>query len=342
MSNRPTAIDVHAHVMPLGILEHLEEQGHADLSELSEGRLRIDQEISGVAPGNVIPFVPEHADAAARRTVRHESGIVREAVSVPPFLFASESRDLDLVRDLARACNDALHKYVCAAGPGIHALYFVPVGHPDAMTEARRCMDELGGAGVTIGSYGMGLEIDAPINEELWAYLAEHSVFTSLHPSRASGAERLRDYHLLQLFGYPVETALAASRLIFSGVLDRHELNICLAHGGGCLLGLGPRLDLGWQRKEVARTSKIPPRGYLERFFYDTAVFDRRSLQELVRQVGVDRVLLGTDYPFDLADTDPRESVLALGLNESDTAAIMSGNAARLLDRVEQHEVMTP
>lgn len=341
MTDHRAAIDVHAHVMPMGILEHLEQQGRADLSELAQGWLRIDQEISGVAPGNVIPFVPEHADAASRRTARQKSGIDREAVSVPPFLFASESRDLDLVLDLARACNDALHAYVTAAGPDVHALYFVPVGHPGAKTEARRCMEDLGGAGVTIGTYGMGLELDAPVNEELWAYLAERAVFTSLHPSRASGAERLRDYHLLQLFGYPVETALAASRLIFSGVLDRHELNICLAHGGGCLLGLGPRLDLGWQRKAVAHTSENPPRAYLERFCYDTAVFDRRALQELVHQVGVDRVLLGTDYPFDLADTNPLESIRALELDESDTAAIMSGNASRLLARVDQPEVMS-
>ena len=325
------AIDVHAHVMPLGILEHLQWQGRADLSELSQGRLRIDQEISGVAAGNVIPFVPEHTDPTARRVAREQAGVTAEAVSVPPFLFASESRDLDLVIDLARACNDALHEYVAAAGPEVHPLYFVPVGHPEAVTEARRCVEELGGAGVTIGTYGMGVELDAPVNEELWTYLAERSVFTSLHPSRASGAERLRDYHLLQLFGYPVETALAASRLIFSEVLDRHDLTICLAHGGGCLLGLGPRLDLGWQRKAVSRTSEHPPRGYLERFCYDTAVFDRRALAELVHQVGVGRVLLGTDYPFDLADTDPLESIRALELAPEDTAAIAGGNATRLL-----------
>lgn len=342
MSQEHTMIDAHAHVMPLGILEHLESEGRADLSDLTRGRLRIDEEISGVSEGNVIPFVPEQYDPDMRRTARRRAGIAGEAVSVPPFLFASESRDADLVMDLTRSSNDALHDYVASAGPDVHALYVVPVGHPDAVAEARRCMDELGGAGVTIGSYGLGMELDAPVNEPLWAHLAERAVFTSLHPSRASGAERLRDYHLLQLFGYPVETALAASRLIFSGVLDRHDVQICLAHGGGCLLGLGPRLDLGWQRKAVARTSELTPRSYLDRFFYDTAVFDQRALQELVNRVGPDRVLLGTDYPFDLADNDPLESVLALDVDDEARRAITSGNLRRLLAPSRQHEVVQP
>lgn len=340
MTPQHEMIDAHAHVMPLGILKHLEREGRADLSELPEGRLRIDEEISGVATGNVIPFVPEQYDPSARRAARRGSGITGEAVSVPPFLFASESRDPDLVMGLARSSNDALRDYVTTAGPDVHPLFVVPVGHPDALSEARRCMEELGGAGVTIGSYGLGLELDAAVNEPLWAYLAEHSVFTSLHPSRASGAERLRDYHLLQLFGYPVETALAASRLIFAGVLDRHDLKICLAHGGGCLLGLGPRLDLGWERKAVARTSELAPRGYLDRFFYDTAVFDRGALQELIRQVGTDRVLLGTDYPFDLADTDPLTSILALDVDDDARSAIASGNVLRLLDRRPEQAVV--
>lgn len=325
------AIDVHAHVMPMGILEQLAADGRADLSEISSGRLRIDEEISGVAPGNVIPFAREQYDQVARREVRAASGVTGEAVSIPPFLFASESRDPDLVIALARACNDALHEYVRTAGPDVHALYFVPVGHPEAAAEARRCIETLGGAGVTIGSYGLGRELDDRVNEELWSYLAGEQVFISLHPSRASGTGRLRDYHLLQLFGYPVETGLAASRLIFSGVLDRHDLRICLAHGGGCLLGLAPRLDLGWERKDTARTSQDPPRAYLDRFWYDTAVFDRQALTRLIDEVGVGQVLLGTDFPFDLADTDPLPSILDSGRDRSEQDAILSTTARRLL-----------
>lgn len=325
------AVDVHAHVMPMGILERLADEGRADLSEIASGRLRIDEEISGVATGNVIPFVREQYDHAARRAARQASQVTAEAVSIPPFLFASESTSPDLVISLARACNDALYEYVESAGPEVSGLYFVPVGHPEAAAEARRCIDALGGAGVTIGTYGLGLELDAPINEELWSYLDAHEVFTSLHPSRASGTERLRDYHLLQLFGYPVETALAASRLIFAGVLDRHDLRICLAHGGGCLLGLAPRLDLGWQRKDTARTSREPPRSYLDRFWYDTAVFDRQALHQLVREVGVDKVLLGTDFPFDLADTDPLPTILGAELDLADQDAILFTNARQLL-----------
>lgn len=336
-----TVLDVHAHVMPLQVLKRLEEQGRADLSAMSANRVMIDEEISGVAAGNVIPLAPEQYDAHRRREARVSAGVTAEAVSIPPFLFASQSTNPDVVMDLARLCNDTLREYVANAGDGVMPLYSIPVGHPDAAVEARRCMEELDGAGVTIGTFGLGLELDAPQNEDLWSYLAENHVFTSLHPSRAPGAERLRDYHLLQLFGYPVETALAASRLVFSGVLDRHELNVCLAHGGGCLLGVAPRLDLGWRRKQVARTTKIPPREYLERFYYDTAVFDHGALQQLVTEVGVDRVLLGTDFPFDLADTDPVPAVMALELGDEKTGQILFRNAERIL-RVPGHRGALP
>ncbi|MFC7645548.1 amidohydrolase family protein [Streptosporangium lutulentum] len=120
------------------------------------------------------------------------------------------------------------------------ALATVPIGIEGAAQEAARCVEELGMAGVTIGTFGGGRELDDPINEPVWAFLSERQTFCFVHPSRTSSPERLRDYHLAQLLGYPAETALAVARLIFGGVLDRHRPVLCLAHGGGCLTGLAP------------------------------------------------------------------------------------------------------
>lgn len=77
---------------------------------------------------------------------------------------------------------------------------------------------------------------------------------------------------------------------------------LALAHGGGCLGSLRGRLDLGWDRRPVAHTTPRAPSSYLDERHYDTAVFDPGLLRDLVDQVGAERVVLGTDHPFDLAE----------------------------------------
>ena len=194
----------------------------------------------------------------------------------------------------------------------------MPVGWPGAAEEARRCLDELGLAGVAIGSRGGGRDLDDPVNDELWALLAERRAFVFLHPSGVPDPHRQRDFWLPQLVGYPMETALAVARLVFGGVLERFPLTLCLAHGGGCLPALRGRMDMGWERKDVARTTAVPPSALTDRLYYDTAVFSPALLRRLVEDVGAGHVLLGTDHPFELADFSPLRTVAELGLDPAD------------------------
>src|SRR6201999_1420678 len=162
-----------------------------------------------------------------------------------------------------------------AAGQGrLVALGSVPLGWPGAAAQARRCLDELGMAGIAIGSRGAGRDLDDPVNDELWELLAERRVFVFLHPSGVPDAQRQRDFYLAQLVGYPMETALAVARLVFGRVLERFDLTLCLAHGGGCLPAIRGRMDMGWRNKDVAHTTARPPSFYTGRLYYDTAVFD--------------------------------------------------------------------
>jgi aminocarboxymuconate-semialdehyde decarboxylase len=324
-------VDVHAHALPLPLLEDLERGGLADLSDLPRNVLRLAPPLSGLAPGAPIPLPREQYDLAARREAMTAAGVTRQLVSAPPFVFGSLARDDALVLDVTRRSNDALAAHVAGSGEALLGLGTIPVGLPGAAAELTRCLDELGLAGATLGTYGGGRELDDPVNEELWAQLSARRCLTLLHPSRASAPERLADFHLVQLLGYPAETALAAARLVLGGVLDRHDPVLCLVHGGGCLPAALPRLDLGWERKAVTHTSAAPPSHYLRRFLLDTAVFDAVALRRLVSDAGADRVLLGTDFPFDLADRDPVGTVDALGLDPNDRAAVLGGTATRLL-----------
>lgn len=323
---------MHAHAMPLPLLEWLESRGLADLSRVDEGVLVLSSELSGLAPMAPIPFPVEQYELSRRIEEMSEVGVGFQVVSAPPFLFGAESRDDALIAEVTRRSNDELAEFVMRSSGRMRALATIPVGLDGALAELERCMSNDAFIGATVGTYGGGAELDDAVNEPLWRALARSGYFVLLHPSRASDPSRLADYHLLQLLGYPAETALAAARLIFGGVLDRHPgLKVCLAHGGGCLPSVGGRLDLGWKRKSVAQTCLHPPASYFTRFYYDSALFDPSALKALIEMVSVKRVLLGTDSPFDLADREPLATVGAMSLNAESERAILSGNAAELL-----------
>jgi aminocarboxymuconate-semialdehyde decarboxylase len=270
-------------------------------------------------------------DVDVRLSEMDEVGVHRHAVSLPPFLFASTAEDESLATGVVAQGNDELATYVADAPDRLLGLGSVPLGWPSAADEARRALDELGMGGIAIGSRGGGRDLDDPVNDDLWAILSERSTFVFLHPSGVPDPHRQRDFWLPQLVGYPMETALAVARLTFGRVLERFPLKLCLAHGGGCLPSLRGRLDMGWERKDVARTTAAQPSEFTDTLYYDTAVFSPVLLGRLVEDVGVGHVLLGTDHPFELGDRAPLETVRALGLPEADERRILGGNAAELL-----------
>ena len=325
------AVDVHAHAMPLPLLQVLADRGLADLTGAAHEVVLLDPKVSGVGRGAPLPLARSQYDVAVRLSEMDALGVRCHAVSAPPFLFCSTAEDGRFVTEIVARGNDELATYVGDGGGRLVGLGSVPLGWPGAAEEARRCLDVLGMPGIAIGSRGAGRELDDPVNDDLWALLAERRVFVFLHPSGVPDAHRQREYWLPQLVGYPMETALAVARLVFGRVLERFDLALCLAHGGGCLPSLRGRLDMGWERKEVARTTALPPSRFTDRLYYDTAVFSTALLRRLVEDVGVGHVLLGTDHPFELGDRSPVETVASLGLDPRATRAILWDNAAALL-----------
>lgn len=325
------AIDVHAHAMPLPLLQQLESRGLADLAGVADGIVRLDTRVSGVGPRAPLPLARSQYDVDVRLSEMDDVGVHRHAVSLPPFLFCSTAEDRGFATGIVAEANDALATYVADAPDRLLGLGSVPLGWPEAAGEARRCLDDLGLAGVAIGTRGAGRDLDDPVNDELWALLSERATFVFLHPSGVPDPHRQADFWLPQLVGYPMETALAVARLVFGRVLERWPLHLCLAHGGGCLPALRGRLDMGWDRKDVARTTSLPPSAYTDRLYYDTAVFSTTLLRRLVEDVGADHVMLGTDHPFELGDPAPLQTVGALGLDRADARRILWDNAAALL-----------
>ncbi len=148
----------------------------------------------------------------------------------------------------------------------------------------------------------------------------------------ADGPLGLPSYYLHNLLGNPFDTAVAAANLIFSGLLDRFpKLNICLPHAGGAFPYLIGRLNHGWKVRQECKALKRPPSSYLRRFTYDTISHAPESLRYLINLVGADRVMLGSDYCFDMGYERPVKAVTALKLSRNDEEKILGGNAARML-----------
>jgi aminocarboxymuconate-semialdehyde decarboxylase len=301
------ALDVHSHAMPMPLLTWLSARGLADLSEVEREVVRIDPRVSGVGRGSPLPLARSQHDPRRRLAEMDEMGVSHHAVAMPPFLFASTCDDPGLVTDVIGRGNDGLAEFVATDPSRLLALGSVPLGWPGAADEARRCLDDL------------------------WSVLAERRTFIFMHPSGVPDGPRLADYWMPQLVGYPMDTAIAVARLIMGGVLERHDLVLCLAHGGGCVPALRGRMDMGWRRKDVARTTALPPSEYAARLYYDTAVFDTTMLARLVADYGADHVLMGTDHPFELGDPDPIATVRALGLDPQATRTVLWDSAAALL-----------
>lgn len=132
----------------------------------------------------------------------------------------------------------------------------------------------------------------------------------------------------------PLETTVAASHLIFDGVMDRYPgLKVVLPHAGGYLAHYWARMDHAWKARPDCRTViRKKPSSYLEKFYFDTLTFDPGMLKNLVERFGADHVLLGSDYPYDMGVEHPVEFIESVPrLTRADKERIMGKNAARLL-----------
>jgi aminocarboxymuconate-semialdehyde decarboxylase len=185
------------------------------------------------------------------------------------------------------------------------------------------------------------LELDDAGLAPFWEAAAALEVPVFIHPHDVAGAGRMPRYHLRNLVGNPLETALAAAALIFGGVLRRYpRLDVLLSHGGGALPWLLGRLDHGFEVRVECRGIDRPPSEWARRFLYDTVVFKPSILRTLVEWIGADRVVLGTDFPFDMSDPHPVGTVHEALRDPDARRALLEGNAWRLLART--HVVPRP
>jgi aminocarboxymuconate-semialdehyde decarboxylase len=237
-------------------------------------------------------------------------------------------------RLICQVQNDALAA-AAAAHPGrVSAVGAVTLQDPAL---AARQLAELvtipGLCGVEVPSSVGGRYLGDDFFGPFWEAAEASGALVFIHPStRGFGVPALDGYYLWNSVGNPLETAVTAAHIAVSGVLERHPgLRVLLAHAGGALPAVRGRLRRAFAVRDEARArSQAGPDESLRRFYYDTVTHDRYLLADLIRYAGAERVLLGSDRPFDMGTDDPVGEVRALGLGIKEDL-VVSGNATRLL-----------
>lgn len=325
-----TTWDLHAHIVPAELVDAMRAGTAADGVRVA---VKDGREHTVHAGGKLHPLPTEIRDVEARLAVMDRMGVDVAVVSLSPTLLmywvAAEA-----AVDHARLVNDGIAAAVAQAPERLVGCAHIPMQDTAAaVAEVRRATGELGLGGVQIAP----MVLDRPLDDDdfvpVLEAVQEAGVPATLHPYFMGASHRpgLDRYYLTNLVGHPYQTAVGASRLIMSGLLDRlADLELVLVHGGGYLPYQVGRLDHGRRVRPEARACQHEPSTYLRRFTFDTLTHSAASLRFLIDLVGADRVAYGTDFPYDMGGGTVADHLTGVELSEQDRRLVAGGTAARL------------
>jgi len=321
-------IDFHNHYYPPEYLEALRS---------GPSRIQVSQDGEGNPvlsyPGDYNVAVRGHREIGFRQEVLDQEGVDRQVLTLtsPGTHLDPPSRSVAL----ARVVNDALAEVAAKRGKRFSALATLPMNDPEAAEkELARAARELGLPGAMLFSNIDGVALSDQRYWRLYEKAQELGAVFYIHPIHPAGVEAMLDYWLMPLIGFPLDTTLAAAKLVFSGVVERFPgLRWVLAHLGGAIPYLAERLDRGFEAFPECRAHiREPPSEYLKRFYYDTVNFDPRALRLAIEFAGADHLLAGSDYPHRIGSLRSMLAVIGqLDVTEQERAGILGQNAARLL-----------
>lgn len=323
---RSPVVDVHCHYVAADLIESfgglrlVEDESWPHMLVRGERRLG--------------PITPRLIDSALLLEDMDRSGVDIRVLCTASWLFFYWA-EASLGERFSRTMNERIAREVEAHPRRLSGLATVPLQDTDrAIAELERAVKDLGLRGVSLGTNVEGRYFDDPSLFPFLEAAQDLDVPLFFHPTNVAGEERLGAYSLVQMLGNPHETALSLTRLILGGVLERlPNLNVCFPHAGGSIAMLLGRIDHAWRvRTEAHIATPHPPSEYIQRCYFDSISHSRESLDLLLRYVPVNRVLLGSDYPWDMGDTEPVRSLPFLAsLDAGSRAMVLGGNAVELL-----------
>lgn len=327
------AIDLHNHSLPDAFIAEVET--HPDVFGARVRRDAGGQRWLVYALGLEVPLTGGYAGVDARFADMDRADIEKMLMSFLPvdfFYRMPTSRALDA----CRLINDDLAAMARAHPDRILAMGTLPMQDGTAACrELDRCVRDLGMPAVQVGSIIAGKNLDEPQFYEVFEAAEALGVLVFVHPTHVVPGPGLSKYYLMNLIGNPLDTTIAAASLIFGGVLKRFpKLNFCLGHAGGT----SPYLIGRWRhgarvRPETRAIHQDPFDDQLRRLYFDSITHSATALEFLIKAVGSDRVVVGTDYPADMGSTEQVSLIKGLPLTAEDRERIFRLNARTLLPR---------
>jgi aminocarboxymuconate-semialdehyde decarboxylase len=284
-------------------------------------------------PGDYNILVPGHRDIDYRERVLIEQGVDTQVISftTPGVHVETPARAVEW----ARMVNDAFAKIVRDRRGRFTSLATLPLNDPAAsVTELERAMQDLGMPGAMVFSNVNHVALADQCYAPLWKKADELGAVIYIHPTDPAGVEAMLDYWLMPLVGFLFDTTLAASKLVFSGVVARHpRIRWVLTHMGGAIPYLAERLDRGYRAfADCRRNIDRPPSDYLRNFYYDTVNFNPSAIRFALDFAGPDHILAGSDYPHQIGSIPLMlETLRGLDVSEDVREKILGGNTVRLL-----------
>lgn len=322
-------IDTHAHWFPIEWVRLIEKDGAKSGAKIGRNEAG-DATFTTEKMTQV--FRPAFVDLDLRLKAMDEARVDVHALSLTTPMVYWASPEFGLA--LSQVYNDA-----ASAAHKKHPNRFVgmamlPMQAPElAVKEVERAAKLPGVRGAYLATNINGKDLDDKSFWPVYAACEKAGWPIFLHPVDTIGADRTKKYYLRNLLGNPYDTGVAAAHLIFGGVLDAFpKLEVMLPHAGGTFPNLIGRLDRGTKVRPELKHMKQPPSAYLRRFTYDTIGHNDQIVMNLIRQVGADRVMIGSDYCFDMGDDRPVDTVGRLtDLSQNDRDLILGVTAAKLL-----------
>jgi aminocarboxymuconate-semialdehyde decarboxylase len=327
---RTTTVDIHSHVAVPRAAEFA--RPHLDLSTIPLAHFA-DAATKALNAKQETDIRERIAGYELRLADLDAMGIDIQLVCPPPPQ-CYYTVPLDIAVPATRMVNDGIAEYIGRKPDRFVGLGGVPLSDgEEAAKELERCVKTLKFKGVEILTNVSGRELSDPAIEPFWKKAEELGALVLIHPNGFTHADRFTRFYFNNVIGNPLETTIALHYLIFDGVLERHpNLKILAVHGGGYLGAYSGRIDHAWGARSDSHGKLLqPPTSYLKKIYFDSVVFTPLQLEALVKTFGADHVLMGTDYPFDMADFDPINHVMTSGLDAFSAEAIIGGNARKLL-----------
>ena len=316
------SIDIHAHISPEGFIRAAE-RGEDWYGTMADA-------------GGMVNYNPRTAWSPEERLADMDSiGVDVHVLSTNAY-FYNYDKDAETVTKMSREANDYVSQLTKDYPTRFAGLANLPMQDVKAsVAELERSVTQLGLKGAMIGDHVNGKTYDDPEFAPLWAAAEQLGAVLLIHQGGPTVVSpRSSKYHLPNTIGNLADRTVTFAAFVFGGVMDRHpDLRICLSHAGGYVCyGIG-RMDRGWQVRSEARVHiDKPPSEYLSNFYYDCLTHDEPALRMLIDLVGVERVLFGTDWPFDMAIDWPVSWLMGLeSLTQDEKEAILYKNIEALL-----------